>query len=272
MPAPVTPPPPSDPAEPGPAPSAPAPTDAAPTAPVPTEPAPTTPVPTEPAPTGRPARSAWLRLALLLAVLAAAAGSLLLWSPTALLDGGLPAGVPGYWLAPAFVGVYALATVAFFPRPALNAAAGLLLGVQQGVLLAVLGTTLGAAAAFGLARLLGRDALRPYLRGKLLLALDRRFTDQGFRSVFLLRLFPGLPFQAANYGAAFSAVRFLPFISATALGVTPITAVYVTAAASSREPGSAAFLLSAGAIGVLCLVSGVTLGRAALRRRRSAAV
>ncbi|MEV7027386.1 VTT domain-containing protein, partial [Kitasatospora sp. NPDC093558] len=149
----------------------------------------TAPAPPEPTP-----RSPWWRFALLVLILGAAAGSLLLWSPTAFLRDGLPAGVPGYWLAPAFVTVYALGTLAFLPRPALNAAAGLLLGIQEGTLLAVLGTTLGAAAAFGLGRALGRDALRPLLRGRMLTALDRRFTDQSFRSVLLLRLMPGLPF------------------------------------------------------------------------------
>ncbi len=244
-------------------------------------PAPVGPTPDGPAPTAGtlpaegtlpadgPARQPWLRFALLVAILGAAAGSLLLWSPTSLLDGGLSDGTPWYWRAPLFTAVYAVGTVAFFPRPALNAAAGLLLGVQEGLLLAVLGTTLGAAIAFGLARWLGQDALRRLLRGRMLQAVDRHFTDQGFRSVLLLRLFPGLPFQAANYGAAVSGVRFGSFIGATALGVIPVTAVYVSAAATAREPGSAGFLLSVGALGLLGLASLVPLGRAAVRRRRA---
>ncbi|WP_380283302.1 TVP38/TMEM64 family protein [Kitasatospora purpeofusca] len=253
MPAAVTPPPPTDVAAPEPAPQAAPPPDRSGGAPRPQVP-----------------RSAWLRLALLLVILAAAAGSLLLWSPTALLDSGLSAGTPWYTRAPLFVAVYAVGTAAFFPRPALNAAAGLLLGVREGTALAVLGTALGAALAFVLCRRLGREALRPYLRGRLLPALDRRFSEQGFRSVFLLRLLPGLPFQAGNVGAAFSGVRFLPFVTATALGAAPLTAVYVTAAATAREPGSAGFLLSAGVLVLLGLVSLVSVVRGVLRRRRAA--
>ncbi|MFF8772275.1 TVP38/TMEM64 family protein [Kitasatospora sp. NPDC015120] len=229
----------------------------------------TSPPPPGPAPADRPERSPWPRFALLVVILAAVTGALLVWNPTALFDGSLFTGTPWYWRAPLFTAVYALGTVAFFPRPALNAAAGLLLGVQQGLLLAVLGTTVGAAAAFGLARWLGRDALRHFLRGRVLLAMDRRLTDQGFRSILLLRLLPGLPFQAATYGAAVSGVRFPPFILATALGVIPVTAVYVAAAATAREPGSTGFLLSAGLIGVIALTSLVPLVRAALRRRRA---
>ncbi|MGW3073333.1 MULTISPECIES: TVP38/TMEM64 family protein [unclassified Kitasatospora] len=224
-----------------------------------------------PVPAAVPSRSPWWRFALLVVVLAAAAGSLLLWSPTELLSGGLAERMPGYWFGPLFALVYAVGTLAFVPRPALNAAAGLLLGIQLGVLLAVLGTTVGAALAFVLGRGLGREALRPYLRGKVLGTLDRRFTEQGFRSVLVLRLLPGMPFQAANYGAAFSGVRFLPFVLATAIGVVPTTAVYVTAAASAGRPGSAAFLLSAGVIALLVLGSVVGLWRTARARRRATA-
>ncbi|MFJ9692328.1 TVP38/TMEM64 family protein [Kitasatospora sp. NPDC101183] len=231
----------------------------------PPAPAPVADAPAE-TPPGRAA--AWWRLGLLVVLLGAAAGSLLLWSPAEVLDGGLADRLPGYWFAPLFTLVYAVGTLAFVPRPALNAAAGLLLGIQEGVALAVAGTTLGAVAAFGLGRRLGREALRPYLRGKVLGALDRRFTEQGFRSVLVLRLLPGMPFQAGNYGAAFSGVRFLPFLTATAIGVIPTTAVYVAAAASASHPGSPAFLVSAGGVALLVLGTLVGLWRAALARRR----
>ncbi|MDH6576846.1 VTT domain-containing protein [Kitasatospora sp. MAP5-34] len=214
----------------------------------------------------RPGRSPRLRLALLLLILAAAAGSLLLWDPTQLLA----ARTPGLWRAPVFLAVYALGTLAFVPKPALNAAAGLLLGVTVGLPLAVLGTTLGAALAFALGRSLGRDALRPLLKAKVLAALDRRLTEQGFRSVLLLRLIPGIPFQAANYGAAFSGVRTAPFLSATALGVLPGTAAYVVAGASAGTPGSPAFLLSAAVIAAMGVFSLVSLWRASQRSRAAA--
>lgn len=215
----------------------------------------------------RLARSPWLRLALLLAILASAAGSLLLWDPTQLLA----TRTHGPWQAPFFLAVYALGTLAFVPKPALNAAAGLLLGVAVGLPLAVLGTTLGAALAFGLGRALGRDALRPLLKAKVLAALDRRLTEQGFRSVLLLRLIPGVPFQAANYAAAFSGVRSVPFVGATALGVVPGTAAYVIAGASADSPGSPAFLLSAAVIALMGGFSLASLWRASRRSRAAAA-
>ncbi|MER5635631.1 VTT domain-containing protein [Kitasatospora sp. NPDC002227] len=208
------------------------------------------------------ARLPWLRLGLLVLILAAAAGSLLLWRPTELLAGG----GTGPWRLPVFVAVYALGTLAFVPKPALNAAAGLLLGSRLGLPLAVAGTTLGALLAFGLGRALGRDALRPLLKAKALAALDRRLTDQGFRSVLLLRLIPGMPFQAANYGAAFSGVRALPFTIATALGVLPGTAAIVIAGANASSPGSPAFLVSTGVVALMGLLSLLSLRRTARHR------
>ncbi|MGW2543445.1 hypothetical protein ACWC5I_21820, partial [Kitasatospora sp. NPDC001574] len=76
MPAAVTPPTPPVPAETGPVPTDASPADAS----------PTVSSPTVPAPAGRLPRAVRVRFAALLAILGAAAGSLLLWSPTALLD------------------------------------------------------------------------------------------------------------------------------------------------------------------------------------------
>ncbi|MFE4971454.1 TVP38/TMEM64 family protein [Kitasatospora sp. NPDC056651] len=230
----------------------------------------TVPPAAPPIPAAAP-RSPWWRFALLVALLAATAASLLLWSPTELLNGGLADRMPWYWFGPLFTLVYAVGTLAFLPRLALNMAAGLLLGIKLGLALAVLGSTLGAAMAFALGRGLGREALRPYLRGKVLGALDQRFTEKGFRSVLVLRILPGMPFQAANFGAAFSGTPFLPFVLATAIGVVPNTLVYVTAAASAGRPDSAAFLLSAGMIVLVAVGSVVGLWRAAKARRRAMA-
>ncbi|GAA1231870.1 hypothetical protein GCM10009665_22650 [Kitasatospora nipponensis] len=215
------------------------------------------------APLHRAVRSPWARPVLLLVILAAAAGAALLWDPRVLATA-----VPGIWRAPAFAVLFALGTLAFVPKPALSVAAGVLFGTERGLPLAVLGTTAGAALAFGLGRGLGRRALRPLLRGRALTALDRRLTEQGFRSVLLLRLVPGVPFQAINLGAALSGVRLRPFLAGTALGVLPGTAAYVVAGASAGSPGSPAFLAATAAIVLMALLSLAAMWRT---RRREAA-
>ncbi|MGW2635312.1 TVP38/TMEM64 family protein [Streptomyces chattanoogensis] len=200
---------------------------------------------------------------MLVALLAAAVGGVLWWSPQRLLPHGFTSFLPGVWAAPAFAVLFAISTLAFVPKPVLNVAAGALFGIPVGLAVAVAGTTLGAVLAFGLGRSLGRDALRPLLKGKILAGLDRRLTDQGFGSVLVLRIVPGLPFQGVNFAAAFSGVRFRPYTTATALGVLPGTTAYVIAGATASAPSSPAFILSTAAI-----VAVTVLTLAALRRAR----
>jgi len=212
-----------------------------------------------------PSLSPRARLALLVGLLVAGACSLLVWSPQRLISHDFASVASGIWAGPAFAVVFALSTLVFFPKPVLNVAAGALFGISEGLALAVVGTTLGAVLAFVLGRLLGRDALRPLQKRKVFAALDRRLTDQGFTSVLLLRLVPGVPFQGVSFAAAFSGTRPWPYTTATALGVLPGTAVYVIAGASASSPTSSAFLLSNAAL------VAVTVFLLAVRARRRGA-
>ncbi|MGW3935247.1 TVP38/TMEM64 family protein [Streptomyces sp. NBC_00024] len=205
------------------------------------------------------------RLALLVGLLLAAAGSLLVWNPDRLLSQGFTSVVPGIWAGPAFAVVFALSTLAFFPKPVLNVTAGAIFGIPEGLALAVIGTTLGAVLAFRLGRSLGREALQPLLKRKILATLDRRLTDQGFVSVLLLRIVPGVPFQGVNFAAAFSGVRPWSFTAATALGVLPGTAAYVIAGATASSPASPAFLFSIAAIAIMMVLT-LAIARRARRK------
>lgn len=147
--------------------------------------------------------------------------------------------------------------------PLLNLAAGAVFGTQFGLVAAVGGTVLGAAIAFGLGRIMGQEALRPYLRGRWIEAADGQLSRHGFRSMLAVRLFPGVPFVVANYCAAVSRCGWGPFLLATALGVVPNTTAYVIAGASASSPGSPAFLVSFGFI----VVSVVAAGAVAWRKR-----
>ncbi|MEU1040148.1 TVP38/TMEM64 family protein [Streptomyces sp. NPDC005551] len=206
-------------------------------------------------------RSPWSRLSLLLTLLAAAAAGVLLFQPQRLLADGWPPQLGGAAAALVFAVAYGLCTVAFVPRPLLNLAAGALFGSQLGVGAALGGTVLGAGLAFGLGRFLGQDALRPLLRGRWLKAADGQLSRHGFRSMMVARLFPGVPFWAANYCAAVSRMGWLPFLLATALGSVPNTAAYVVAGARASSPTSPAFLIAMGFIALPALVGTVVAWR-----------
>ncbi|QDQ10269.1 TVP38/TMEM64 family protein [Streptomyces spectabilis] len=207
--------------------------------------------------------SPWSRLSLLVLLLAAAATCVLLFEPQRLLADGWPPELTGTAAVCVFAVAYGTCTVAFVPRPLLNLAAGALFGSQAGLAAAVAGTVLGAGASFGLGRILGQDALRPLLRGRWLKAADGQLSRHGFRSMLAVRLFPGVPFAAANYCAAVSKMGWLSFLLATALGSVPNTAAYVIAGARADTPTSPAFLLAMGFIAV----SGLGAAAVAWRKR-----
>ncbi|MFD6423315.1 TVP38/TMEM64 family protein [Streptomyces sp. NPDC060198] len=199
--------------------------------------------------------SPWSRFSLLVVVLAAAASTMLLFDPQRMLSSGWPSQLTGGTAALLFGLAYGASTVAFAPRPLLNLAAGALFGTQAGLAAALAGTVLGAGASFLLGRVLGQDALRTLVRGRWLKAADSLLSRHGFRSMLALRLFPGVPFAAANYCAATSRMRYAPFLLATGLGSIPNTAAYVVAGSEAASPTSPAFLVATGFI-VLSAVGG----------------
>ncbi|MDO0928767.1 VTT domain-containing protein [Streptomyces sp. TG1A-8] len=207
--------------------------------------------------------SPYARLSLLLALLAGAAAGVLLFEPQRLLTHGWPPQLGGAAAALAFAVAYGLCTVAFVPRPLLNLAAGALFGSQLGLAVALAGTVLGAGVAFGLGRLLGQEALRPLLRGRWLKAADGQLSRHGFRSMLAARLFPGVPFWAANYCAAVSRMGWLPFLLATAVGSIPNTAAYAVAGARASAPTSPAFLVA-----MACIALPALAGTAVAWRKR----
>ncbi|MFJ4777506.1 TVP38/TMEM64 family protein [Streptomyces sp. NPDC088762] len=205
----------------------------------------------------------WTRLTLLVVLLVGAGVCVLLYEPQRILSEGRPPGLPFGAAVLLFAAGYGVCAAAFVPRPLLNLAAGAVFGIQSGLVAAVGGTVLGAAIAFGLGRVMGQQALRPYLRGRWLQAADGQLSRHGFRSMLAVRLFPGMPFVVANYCASVSRCGWIPFLSATALGVVPNTAAYVIAGANASSPGSPAFLVSFGFI----VVSVAAAGAVAWRKR-----
>ncbi|MEU8617620.1 VTT domain-containing protein [Streptomyces sp. NPDC048623] len=188
------------------------------------------------------------RLVCLAVILLAAGLSVLLFEPQRLLASGWPPELRGAGAVAVFGLAYGVCTAALVPRPILNLAAGALFGAQAGLGGALGGTVLGAGLSFALGRALGQEALRPYVRGRWLKAADGQLSHHGFRSMLAIRLFPGMPFAVANYAAAVSRMRYVPFLVATGLGSVPNTAAYVVAGSEATSPTSPAFLISMGFI------------------------
>ena len=186
--------------------------------------------PVAPAPGGRRVRRGRRRAALV-AVAAVAAVALLVWLGR---QGG--AQVPrfaawveglGVWGPLAFVAGYAVAAVALVPGSLLTLAAGAIFGLARGTAYVFVGATLGASAAFLVARYLARGAVERRLAGHpRFAALDRAVGREGRKIVFLLRLSPVFPFNLLNYGLGLTRVRFVDYLVAC-LGMLPGTFLYV---------------------------------------------
>ena len=174
----------------------------------------------------------------------------------------------GPWFPLAFLGAHIVITVLPFPRTAFTLAAGLLFGPVLGIVIAVTASTLSALIAMIGVRALGWQ-LHSLLRHPGVEALDERLRSRGWPAVLSLRLIPAVPFSVLNYAAGASAVRVLPYLLATMVGLLPGTAAVVVlgdAMTGNINPLLALVSLCTGGIGI----SGLIYERRRYRRERRA--
>lgn len=217
---------------------------------------------------GRPVgRAVWVRLAVLGGLVGAAVVvALVVGVPdvTALRADIAAAGPAAPVL---FVLLYAVATLVPLPKNVLSTLGGLLFGLVPAVLLVLLAALLGAAAAFGLGRLLGRGAVERFT-GTRVARVDEVLRRRGLIAVIAVRLVPVVPFTAVNYAAGLTAVRLGDYALGTALGIIPGTLAFVALGAYGSSPGSWPFVLAVVALVALSLGGAAVAGRS---RRRPAA-
>ena len=133
----------------------------------------------------------------------------------------------GAWGPLVFILGYAAATVLFVPGSLLTLTAGAIFGLARGTLYTLVGATLGACAAFLLARYVARGAIeRRIADSARFAAIDRAVEKEGFKVVALLRLSPVFPFNLLNYALGLTRVRFLHYLLASA-AMLPGTLLYV---------------------------------------------
>jgi len=177
----------------------------------------------------------------------------------------------GPWAPAAFLGIYALAAAAMVPGSLLSLAAGAKWGVWEGMMYVVIGSNLGANAAFWLGRLLAGGwvsrlvAKRPHFA-----AVEEAVAVEGWKVVALLRLSPVIPFNMLNYGLSLTRIRWGAYAVATFFGMLPGTAVMVTAGAAVgaaiRPEGRSPLEWGMMAVGLVATVAvTVVLARAARR-------
>ncbi|HEY9693192.1 MAG TPA: TVP38/TMEM64 family protein [Oculatellaceae cyanobacterium] len=127
----------------------------------------------------------------------------------------------------AFIAIYIIATIAFFPGSILTLGAGVVFGVVLGSLYVFIGAIIGATAAF----LVGRYLVRSWVDNKIAAnhkfqAIDRGVAKEGLKIVLLTRLSPIFPFNLLNYAFGITGVSLKDFVIGS-LGMIPGTIMYV---------------------------------------------
>lgn len=176
-------------------------------------------------------------------------------------------GAVGYVL---YVLFYAVCCVLLIPASALTIAAGATFGFAAGTVVVILGATLGAAAAFLLARSVFRSRVEAMLASKpKMAAIDGAVAREGTKVMLLMRLSGFPPFTWINYALGLTGVGFRPYLLTTIAGIIPGCLAFTWAgaagaAALTGEGNRTMFLITAaGAI----LVS-VYVARIATRAMR----
>lgn len=127
----------------------------------------------------------------------------------------------GIWGPLLIIGLMTLAVVASpIPSAPIALAAGAAYGHVWGTAYVVVGAELGALIAFGLARVLGRDALKHLFGTSVdagLLGSQNALTG----TVFISRLIPFVSFDMISYAAGLSCLHAWRFALATLAGIIP---------------------------------------------------
>jgi uncharacterized membrane protein YdjX (TVP38/TMEM64 family) len=143
------------------------------------------------------------------------------------------AGPIGYVL---YALVYMICCVFLVPGIALTLGAGAIFGFAAGSLVVLVGATLGATAAFLLARTVLRHRVEGWTSGNAKFrALDRAITNEGTKILWLVRLSGFPPFTWVNYAFGLTGVRVLPYIVITFFGIIPGTLAFTYAGAAGAD-------------------------------------
>jgi uncharacterized membrane protein YdjX (TVP38/TMEM64 family) len=177
----------------------------------------------------------WILLAVAVAVLLVAGRAVLFeWFAAfgAWVAGLGPAGLVLYAVA------YVLVTVLLLPAWLMTIGAGFLFGLVPGSVVVLVGQVVGASCAFLIARHLARDRVeRAAARDPRFAALDKAIAEKGWRIVLLLRMSAVVPFVLSNYVYGLTAIRFWPYVGASAVGMVPLILLYVGLGVAARRAG-----------------------------------
>jgi uncharacterized membrane protein YdjX (TVP38/TMEM64 family)/rhodanese-related sulfurtransferase len=130
--------------------------------------------------------------------------------------------------------LFAIGTVAFMPGIIFAVAGGALFGPVWGTMCNLLGATLGATAAFLVARYVAGDWVERRAGG-LLKRLIEGVDAEGWRFVALVRLVPLFPFNLSNYALGLTRISIRQYVLATIICMLPGSIAYTWVGYAGRS-------------------------------------
>jgi len=159
------------------------------------------------------------------------------------------------WWAPlVFLGVYVIFSLTFVPVLPLAVAAALTWGWFWGGMIELVVAIVAAVPPYMIARSTASSWIEQKMKERFGINYDR-VRIRATSTLFLLRLIPVLPFSAVNYLSGLAAIRPLPYMVATSIGMIPsvfIFTYFVDAVASAE--------LSWGEASIRMIAAGIGLG------------
>ena len=154
-----------------------------------------------------------------------------------------------------FIVLYGLrGAVLVIPVGIMSLAGGLAFGKWWGTVYILIGATIGSSLSFFLSRYVGRDFIEQKLLKGRVKKFDEGIEKNGFKVILFMRLVPLFQYDAVNFGAGLSKVRFRDYLLATFIGMAPGGFINAMLGDSIQNPLSWQFFVAIGAFVLLMAV------------------
>jgi uncharacterized membrane protein YdjX (TVP38/TMEM64 family) len=156
-----------------------------------------------------------------------------------------------------FIAIYATrAVVLVIPVGVMSLAGGLAFGKWLGTVYILMGATIGSCLSFLLARYFGRGFVESFqwLHKGRIKTFDEKTAEQGFKLILFLRLVPLFQYDAVNFGAGLSKVKFHHFALGSLIGMAPGGFINAYLGSSIENPLSVHFIAALAAFAALMFI------------------
>ncbi|HMM20697.1 MAG TPA: TVP38/TMEM64 family protein [Selenomonadales bacterium] len=143
-----------------------------------------------------------------------------------------------------YIALFIVAAVFFLPGLPLGILAGVVFGPIKGAVCAAIGGTLGAVAAFLIARYAAREMVEGWiLKNKRLSNLDQGVRRHGWRMLVITRLVPLFPYNLQNYAYGLTDIPLSTYFLVSLVCMLPATVAFSFAGGSMASGGDIRVML-----------------------------